>query len=45
MNRVVFEPKNIRKFSLHCPFSNEKMDNEDNSYFKEGTPVVVDVAE
>ena len=32
MNRVVFEPKNIRKFSLHCPFSNEKMDNEDNSF-------------
>ena len=32
MNKVVFEPKNIRKFSLHCPFTNEKMDNENNSF-------------
>jgi hypothetical protein len=32
MNKIVFEAKNIRKFSLYCPFSNEKMDNENNSF-------------
>jgi hypothetical protein len=28
----MLEVKNIKKFSLHCPFTNEKMDNEDNSF-------------
>ena len=32
MNKVVIKPKNMSKFSLHCPFTNEKLDNENNSF-------------
>lgn len=32
MHKIIFEPKNVRKFTLNCPFTNEKMDNEDNSF-------------
>ena len=32
MNKVVIKPKEMRKFSLYCPFTNEKLDNEDNSF-------------
>ena len=32
MKKVVLKPKSMSKFSLHCPFTNEKLDNEDNSF-------------
>ena len=32
MNKVVIKAKKFGKFSLYCPFTNEKMDNEDNSF-------------
>lgn len=32
MNKVVIKPKNMSKFSLYCPFTNEKLDNENNSF-------------
>jgi hypothetical protein len=32
LNKVVIKPKNMSKFSLYCPFTNEKLDNEDNSF-------------
>ena len=32
MRKVVLKPNEIRKFSLYCPFTNEKLDNEDNSF-------------
>ena len=31
MKKVVLKPKGMSKFSLHCPFTNEKLDNENNS--------------
>ena len=32
MKRVVLELKNSGRFSLHCPFTNEKLDNDFNSF-------------
>ena len=32
MNSVILKPKNMNKFSLHCPFTNEKMDNDNTSF-------------
>ena len=32
MRKVVLKPKNLRNISLYCPFTNEKMDNENNSF-------------
>ena len=32
MNSVILKPKNMGRFSLHCPFTNEKMDNDDMSF-------------
>jgi len=32
MNKIIIKTKNSKNFSLHCPFTNEKMDNEDNSF-------------
>jgi hypothetical protein len=32
LNKVVIKPKSMSKFSLHCPFTNEKLDNENNSF-------------
>jgi hypothetical protein len=32
MNKVIIKPKTMGKFSLYCPFTNEKLDNEDNSF-------------
>ena len=32
MNKVVIKAKKFGKFSLYCPFTNEKLDNEDNSF-------------
>ena len=31
-NKVVIKAKKFGKFSLYCPFTNEKLDNEDNSF-------------
>lgn len=32
MKKIVIKPKSLSRFSLHCPFTNEKLDNEDNSF-------------
>lgn len=32
MKKIVLEAKNSGRFSLHCPFTNEKMDNDLNSF-------------
>lgn len=32
MNKVVLKPKDMGKFNLYCPFTNEKLDNDDNSF-------------
>jgi hypothetical protein len=32
MNKITIEPKNVRNFGLYCPFTNEKLDNENNSF-------------
>lgn len=32
MNKITIQSKNIRNFGLYCPFTNEKLDNEDNSF-------------
>lgn len=32
MKKVVIKPKNSGRFSLHCPFTNEKLDNESISF-------------
>ena len=32
MNKVVIKPKEMGKFSLYCPFTNEKMDNDNTSF-------------
>ena len=32
MNSVILKPKNMGRFSLHCPFTNEKMDNDNTSF-------------
>ena len=32
MNSVILKPKNMGRFSLHCPFTNEKMDNDNMSF-------------
>lgn len=32
MRKVVLKPKSLGRFSLHCPFTNEKLDNEINSF-------------
>lgn len=32
MNKVVIKLNNIGKFSLYCPFTNEKLDNDNDSF-------------
>ena len=32
MNKVVLKSKNLGKFSLYCPFTKEKLINDDNSF-------------
>ena len=32
MNKIVIKPKNTGKISLYCPFTNEKLDNDNNSF-------------
>lgn len=32
MNKVVLKSKNLSKFSLYCPFTKEKLINDDNSF-------------
>jgi hypothetical protein len=32
MNKVTLKPKENKKFSLYCPFTNEKLDNDNNSF-------------
>lgn len=32
MNKIVIEPKNMGTFALYCPFTNEKLDNDNNSF-------------
>jgi hypothetical protein len=32
LKKVVLKPKNLRNISLYCPFTNEKLDNENNSF-------------
>jgi hypothetical protein len=32
LNKVVLKTSNMGKFTLHCPFTNEKLDNDDNTF-------------
>ena len=32
MNKIVIKPKNTGKISLYCPFTNEKLDNDNDSF-------------
>lgn len=32
MNKIVLKPNTTGRFSLHCPFTNEKLDNDNNSF-------------
>lgn len=32
MKKVVLRPTNLRNINLYCPFTNEKLDNENNSF-------------
>ncbi|TLP35527.1 hypothetical protein [Arcobacter arenosus] len=32
MNKIVLKPKVQKKFSLYCPFTNEKLFNDDSSF-------------
>ena len=32
MNKIVLDLKNMSRFSLFCPFTNEKLDNDNNSF-------------
>ena len=32
MNKITLKPKDMKKFSLYCPFTNEKLDNDNNSF-------------
>ncbi|MDD3008075.1 MAG: hypothetical protein RBR70_08775 [Arcobacter sp.] len=32
MNKIVIKPKGMGTFSLNCPFTNEKLDNDNNSF-------------
>lgn len=32
MNKITIKAKNQKKFSLYCPFTNEKLINDDNSF-------------
>lgn len=32
MNKITINAKNMKNFALYCPFTNEKLDNEDNSF-------------
>ena len=32
MNKVTLNIKDMKKFSLHCPFTNEKLDNDNSSF-------------
>ncbi|WP_320034152.1 hypothetical protein [Halarcobacter sp.] len=32
MNKIVIKSKNYKKFSLYCPFTNEKLFNDDSSF-------------
>lgn len=32
MNKVTIKSKGLKKFSLYCPFTNEKLINDDNSF-------------
>ena len=32
MKKVVLKPKNMSRFTLHCPFTNEELDNGGDSF-------------
>ncbi|MDY3201453.1 MAG: hypothetical protein AB7S49_09345 [Arcobacter sp.] len=32
MNKIVIKPKSMGTFTLNCPFTNEKLDNDNNSF-------------
>lgn len=32
MQKVILKPQNMNKFSLYCPLTNEKLDNDNNSF-------------
>lgn len=32
MNKIVIKAKDSKKFNLYCPFTNEKLDNDGNSF-------------
>ena len=32
MNKIVINPKKMGTFKLYCPFTNEKLDNDNNSF-------------
>lgn len=32
MNKIVLDLKSMSRFSLFCPFTNEKLDNDNNSF-------------
>ena len=32
MNKIVLEVKGVSRFALFCPFTNEKLDNDNNSF-------------
>lgn len=32
MNKIVLKPKSMGTFALYCPFTNEKLDNDNNSF-------------
>lgn len=32
MNKIVLDVKDMKKFTLYCPFSEEKLDNDNNSF-------------
>jgi hypothetical protein len=32
LNKVVLKTKDMGKFDLHCPFTNERLDNDGNSF-------------
>lgn len=32
MNKIELKANNSKKFSLYCPFTNEQLDNDNNSF-------------
>ncbi len=32
MNKLIIKSNNSKKFTLYCPFTNEKLDNDNNSF-------------